>query len=169
MSDKGILRSQLILETIPCPSTYGINDKSVTVEFKKAQAFIRIKNARACVPVSDQVLAHLEQHICKEENDGEKRSSLIRLAQIMSRFKQYQEAYFFYHWAYKLSDSSSLNENEEDKRMHYIALLGLGKLISTGALRRQDDGDSATYDFDTQPLFEYLNTLFPGEAASCML
>jgi hypothetical protein len=88
----------------------------------------------------------------------------------MSRFKQYQEAYFFYHWAYKLSVSSSLNENEEDKRMHYIALLGLGKLISTGALRRQDDGDSATtYDFNIQLLFEYLNTLFPGEAAACML
>ena len=87
----------------------------------------------------------------------------------MSRFKQYQEAYFFYFWAYKLSVSSSLNENEEDKRLYYIALVGLGKLISTGALRRQDDSDSATYDFNTQPLFEYLNTLFPGEAASCML
>ena len=69
----------------------------------------------------------------------------------------------------KLSVSSSLNENEEDKRLYYIALVGLGKLISTGALRRQDDSDSATYDFNTQPLFEYLNTLFPGEAASCML
>lgn len=133
----------------------------IDTEWTIALDFIRDRNTWACVPVEDEVLASIQFQI--QEDGPQKQRMMLRLAQILSRFSGYKQAYFFYLKA----NCDTTNPDNITRRRNYQALLGAGRLLFTCVIGKTMSCKERNVKY--RPLFEYLDTQYPDEEASCFL